>query len=237
MKPIVVKPIVVKQSVVKQLKERAFIAIGLALIISLGGPHERRVARATATTEATFTKEISEELEEVQSQLSDLSKFPLFLPADQGRLTAADDRLSATQISTPSFSWIRDQVSDRLGSATLIEQWRAYATPEGFQYVDVVVNEDQWNQLRYFSQYGFILQFGTVAQSNNYQLRVFHSGDATNRTDNIELQSTRNSSAANRAAIRRSINRQSIRLRGSYFCESSSPGSSTLPNCSVFIAI
>ena len=43
-------------------------------------------------------------------------------------------------------------------------------------------------QLSYFRRYGFILQFGTVAQNNQYQLRVFDSNDANNREDELAAQ-------------------------------------------------
>ena len=106
----------------KQLKGILSLFMGLALVGNIGQLMAERVADASAK------KSSEEALEQVRSQLSDLEKFPLFLPPDQGTVTAADDLLSPTQISTPSFSWIRDQVSDRLGSATLIEQWQAYST-------------------------------------------------------------------------------------------------------------
>ncbi|MEO0649023.1 MAG: hypothetical protein AAFZ17_23210 [Cyanobacteria bacterium J06650_10] len=224
----------------KQFKGVVSALMSLALI----GTVVDLIADKAAT--ASAQEKSDRALDQVRSQLSDLEKFPLFLPSSQGTITAADDRLSPTQIGSPSFSWIRDQVSDRLGSATLIEQWQAYTTPEGFQYVDVVVNESQWNQLRYFSQYGFILQFGTVAQANRYQLRVFHSGDATNRSDALALQDARdNLSASERERARRTITNRSVVLRGSYFCESTSslsPAdtldvSENVANCSVFVSL
>ncbi len=148
-------------------------------------------------------------LEAVSSNLSDLRQFPLFLPPEKGNISSADDRLSPTQLSQPSLSWIRDQVSRRLEYADLIEQWQAYSTNDGFQYVDVVVDDDVWDQLGYFRRYGFILQFGTVAQNNQYQLRVFDSNDANNREDELAAQDNDNSTFSSAA---------SIRLRGTYFC-------------------
>ena len=186
--------------------------------------------------------ENQQSLASVRSQLSDLNRFPLFLSSDQGTITAAASQLSPTQLSQPSFSWIRDQIGDRLGSDTLIEQWQAYKTSEGFQYVDVIVRESQWNRLSYFCRYGFVLQFGTVAQDNQYQLRVFHSGDATNRNDALALQDIGN---------RSEINNRGMLLRGAYFCSVSAssttaPSANTattstattdLPDCSAFVRL
>lgn len=159
-------------------------------------------------------------LEAVSSNLSNLGQFPLFLPPEEGTLSSADDRLSPTQLSQPSFSWIRDQVSQRLDYTNLVEQWQAYSTNEGFQYVDVVVNDNVWEQLSYFRRYGFILQFGTVAQNNQYQLRVFDSNDANNREDELAAQDNDNPTF-NTAS--------SIRLRGTYFC-GIDPQLASLPN-------
>jgi len=162
-------------------------------------------------------------LETVSSNLSNLGQFPLFLPPEKGILSSADDRLSPTQLSQPSFSWIRDQVSQRLDYTNLVQQWQAYSTNEGFQYVDVVVNDNVWEQLGYFRRYGFVLQFGTVAQSYQYQLRVFDSNDANNREDELAAQDNDNPTF-NTAS--------SIRLRGTYFC-GIDPQLASLPNPTV----
>ncbi len=123
----------------------------------------------------------------VEARLSDLTRFPLFLPADQGTLVAASDRISLTHISQPSLVWIEDQLGDRYGTDRLVEQWRAYHATgndgESIDYVDVIVNQQIWDLLSYFERYGFISQFGTAAQSYGYQLRVFNSSDAANASD------------------------------------------------------
>lgn len=123
----------------------------------------------------------------VEAQLSNLTRFPLFLPAEKGTLVAASDRISLTHISQPSLVWIQDQLGDRYGTDRLVEQWRAYhATAnngESIDYVDVIVNQRIWDLLSYFERYGFIAQFGRAAQSYGYQLRVFNSSDAANASD------------------------------------------------------
>lgn len=152
------------------------------------------------------------------TQLSDIDRFPLFLPASQGQLVASSTRLSLTEISQPSLVWIEDQLGSRYGSDRLVQQWQAYQTDDGFQYVDVVVNESIWNLLSYFERYGFVLQFGTAAKSYGYNLRVFHSGDVANRQEITGLSRT-----SRRVASR------SIALRGAYLCDFSdlAPRSST----------
>lgn len=150
-------------------------------------------------------------VETVRSQLSDLDRFPLYLPASQGTLVAASSQLSPLQISQPSLFWIQDQLSDRYGSDRLVGQWQAYQIPNGPNYVDVIVNEPIWNLLNYFERYAFILKFGTAAEDYGYQLRVFHSGDALN-----SREITASSAATGRSARRNSAG--SVVLRGAYFC-------------------
>lgn len=152
----------------------------------------------------------------VRSQLSDLDRFPLFLPASRGTLVAASSQLSPLQISQPSLVWIQDQLSDRYGSDRLIAQWQAYQIPNGPNYVDVIVNEPIWNLLNYFERYAFILKFGTAAKDYGYHLRVFHSGDALNSIEVIPSSATTTRSAR--------INQSGfVVLRGAYFCRFGSP--------------
>lgn len=146
--------------------------------------------------------------ENLPTQLSDIDRFPLFLPASQGQLVAASSILSLTEISQPSLIWIEDQLGSRYGSDRLVQQWQAYQTADGFQYVDVVVNESIWDLLSYFERYGFILQFGTSAKSYGYNLRVFHSGDVVNRQEAIGLN-----------RVSRSVASRSVALRGAYLCD------------------
>jgi len=171
-----------------------------------------------------------EALVSVRSRLTNLEALPLFLPAEQGTLESADSQLSATQLSRPSFSWIRDQVAVRYGSTAIpteiVNQWQTYTTNEGFKYVDVVVNESIWERLNYLRRYGFVVQFGTVAQDYGYQLRIFHTGDVTNRQDALSLATRMD--PGNSAVVGRSV-----RLRGAYFC---APSAGLLPTCGTFVA-
>ena len=136
----------------------------------------------------------------VRTQLSDLDRFPLFLPSNRGTVAAASDQLSSRRLSRPSLFWIQDQVGARYGSDRLVERWQAYqvndANGTSLSYVDAIVNERIWDLLTYFERYAFIEQFGTAAQDYGYHLRVFHTGDAANAdearaTGNPELVTLR----------------------------------------------
>ncbi|MEL7329108.1 MAG: hypothetical protein AAGJ69_04610, partial [Cyanobacteria bacterium J06559_1] len=50
--------------------------------------------------------------------------------------------------------------------------------------------------------------FGTAAQNNRYQLRIFHSGDVINRLDELSAQNSPFGMVAGSA----------VRLRGAYYC-------------------
>lgn len=211
-------------------------------IIAFAGSLSRRAVAETAVSEravseridasapvqlaqAVASPETGTSLEDVRSRLTDLETLPLFLPPERGTLESADDRLSATQLSRPSFAWIRDQVASRysndINPGEIVSQWQAYTTTDGFKYVDVVVNETRWERLSYFKRYGFTVQFGTVTNSYGYQLRVFHTGDAANRNDALSLSNRNDTVVAS-----------SIRLRGAYFC---APSTDLTPVCDTII--
>ncbi len=137
--------------------------------------------------------------------LTDLTRFPLFLPVSVGLLTAASDRLSPVQISSPSLVWTQDKLGDRYGSDRLVEQWRAYSVSGdasgSLNYVDVIVNQRIWGLLSYFERYAFILQFGSAAKLDGYNLRVFHTGDVANFNDSTGAS-----------------NIDFVTLRGAYLC-------------------
>ncbi|NJM99073.1 MAG: hypothetical protein HC800_19745 [Phormidesmis sp. RL_2_1] len=123
-------------------------------------------------------------------------------------MVAANSQLSPTALSHPSLLWIQDQLGSRYGSNRLIEQWQAYQTFDGLNYVDVVVNQPIWNLLNYFERYAFILQFGNAARDYGYNLRVFHSGDVIN-VRNVRGRDNR---------ISRNTAARTITLRGAYLC-------------------
>ena len=153
----------------------------------------------------------------VQGQLSDLGQFPLLLPAAQGSLVAADDRLSPVRFSQPSLSWMRDQVSERYGSDRLVDHWRAYQVNGGPNYVDIIVSEQIWNLLNYFERYAFVSQFGTAAEDYGYSVRVFHTGDAAAVND---VRANRRTSESTSISTSRNVSsRAGVVLRGGHFCD------------------
>ena len=164
----------------------------------------------------------------VRTQLSDLDRFPLFLPSSRGTLVSASSQLSPRRQSRPSLFWIQDQMGARYGSDRLVDQWQAYqvkdATGTSLNYVDAIVNERIWDLLTYFERYAFMEQFGTAAQDYGYHLRVFHTGDAANAD---EAQATGNA--------------ELVTLRGAHVCSfgqsvllPSTISSETLPCAVVF---
>lgn len=197
-------------------------AVGLILSGMPGGPAGRMSSKAIAQPD--------DSLSEVRSQLSDLERFPLFLPASRGTLVAASNQVSPLRISQPSLVWVEDQLSERYGSDRLITQWQAYQLPNGLNYVDVIVNEPIWNLLNYFERYAFILKFGTSAKDYGYNLRVFHSGDAVN---SIEMTASSATSSTMSSTTSRRVSRRSparlVVLRGAHFCRfgSQAPGADT----------
>lgn len=166
------------------------------------------IAQSPSLAQVRLAQADRRTLVDIQSQLSDLSQFPLFLSSDPSILVAASDRLSPSMQSQPSLSWIEDQIGMRYGSDRLIEQWQAYRISGGLSYVDIIVNESIWGLLNYFERYAFISQFATAAKSYDYNVRVFHTGDVANQQD------------ARRSArrFRNNTRVQSAVLRGANFC-------------------
>ena len=184
----------------KMLFHSAFgpIALGLALVLSspASGLEKLEAAqRVEASSSDGLLTSLSSRLsmEEARSQLLDLTRFPLSLPPASGTLSASSDRLSPTEISKPSLTWIQEQVGERYGSDRLVAQWQAYQgnSSDALSYVDVIVDEQIWDLLSYFERYAFIAQFGVAAKQYGYHLRVFHSGDVLNYRDAQNAGSSR----------------------------------------------
>lgn len=83
--------------------------------------------------------------------------------------------ISPTSLTIPSLWWARDQYAaeEQFGSK-LVSIWVAYPG-EGTQpgRVDFVVNRQLWSLLDYLQRYSFIHEFGTVATSYGYNMRIF----------------------------------------------------------------
>ena len=74
---------------------------------------ETAQAEDSSGSQRSLTGGVTEGLTGLRSRLTNLETLPLFLPPSQGTLESASDQLSTTQISRPSFAWIRYQVATR----------------------------------------------------------------------------------------------------------------------------
>lgn len=187
----------------------AGIASSIALTSLIGSPV---IAVPAASVKVAQTNQSTLVMAAVRSQLSDLSRFPLFSPS--GALEASSSQVSPITLSQPSLFWAQDQVGARYGSDRLVEQWRAYQINDEngrpLNYVDAVVNERIWNLLTYFERYAVISQLGTAAKDYGYNLRVFHTGDAANADEsrtagNVDLVALRGAYVCNFDQAARSV--------------------------------
>ncbi|HEY9635466.1 MAG TPA: hypothetical protein V6D14_18830 [Coleofasciculaceae cyanobacterium] len=80
--------------------------------------------------------------------------------------------ISPTQLTTPSFWWIKKQFDDdkEFGNKFIVN-WIAY---QDEKRVDLVVNRQIWTILDYIGRYRFVNKFGTAARDFNYDVRVFN---------------------------------------------------------------
>ncbi|WP_421658463.1 hypothetical protein [Leptothermofonsia sp. ETS-13] len=83
--------------------------------------------------------------------------------------------ISHTGLTIPSLWWVWEQYAaqERYGNK-LIENWIAYPG-NGSQpgRIDFVVNRQLWSMIDYLERYTFIHEFGTVARSYGYNIRIF----------------------------------------------------------------
>ncbi len=177
-----------------------------AIAITQSSPStDQTVSQLEDLTESNARTQSEFVIAAVRTQLSDLERFPMFLPSSRGTVVSASDQLSPRRLSRPSLFWIQDQVGARYGSDRLIERWQAYQVKDAdgtsLNYVDAIVNERIWGLLTYFERYALIEQFGTAAQDYGYHLRVFHTGDAANADE-----------------ARTSRNPDLVTLRGAHVC-------------------
>lgn len=77
-----------------------------------------------------------------------------------------------TGLTEPSLWWVYEQFGEGI-----LQNWFAFpGTEDSVGRVDLLVNEDVWNDANYLNRYVFINQFGTVAQQFGYNIRVFNPG-------------------------------------------------------------
>lgn len=86
------------------------------------------------------------------------------------RQTICQAGAAATGLTEPSLWWVYEQFGEGI-----LQNWFAFPDEEGTsERVDLLVNEDIWNDTNYLDRYVFIHQFGTTAQQFGYNLRVFN---------------------------------------------------------------
>jgi len=85
--------------------------------------------------------------------------------------------ISTTGLTIPSLWWAKDQYAAKEPfGRRLIENWIAFPTQnEQVGRVDFVVNRQVWSLLDYLQRYSFIQEFGAVASSYGYNIRIFDS--------------------------------------------------------------
>jgi hypothetical protein len=80
------------------------------------------------------------------------------------------DQVSQTGLTPPSLWWTRQQFGNNL-----LSYWLAYPSQDVMPgRVDLIVNQQIWNDYNYPRRYAFINQFGTTAKEFRYNLRVFN---------------------------------------------------------------
>lgn len=187
-------------------------------------PTDRPIEQPTAQlTEQPTALELS-----VAEQLTNLQQYPLFLPRDRGQLITTEQQLSPVSPSDPSLFRIQDILTRRYNAEGLIEQWQVYQLQNNLSYVDIIVDEFLWRQLNYFRRYAFVSQLGRDAQRDGYHLRVFHTGDATNRRELLAPGGTTRTGRTGRIG-------RSVFLRGTHFCDAVAEPGDTFQRCRIFV--
>lgn len=79
------------------------------------------------------------------------------------------DRISQTGLTPPSLWWTEEQFNQ-----VPLSYWLAYAgSPTEPRRVDLVVDQQSWNNSNYLQRYAFMNQYGTTAKEFGYSMRVF----------------------------------------------------------------
>lgn len=79
------------------------------------------------------------------------------------------------RLTIPSLWWMKDQFAEQEEfGGKLLQNWLAYPVNQGKPgRIDFVVNRQLWTLSDYLERYSFIHDFGTVARSYGYNIRVF----------------------------------------------------------------
>ena len=80
------------------------------------------------------------------------------------------DTISQTNLSVPSLWWAKERFGNNL-----LEYWFAFAGADGTPpRVDLLVNQQVWNNYDYIQRYAFINDFGKVSEDFGYSTRIFN---------------------------------------------------------------
>lgn len=191
-------------------------------------PIEQLTEQPTAQLTAQLTEQPPVPELSVAEQLTNLQQYPLFLPPDRGQLITTEQRLSPVSPSDPSLFRIQDILTRRYDADGLIERWQVYQLQNNLSYVDIIVDEFLWRQLNYVRRYAFVSQLGRDAQRDGYHLRVFHTGDATNRRELLAPGGTMRARRTGRSS-------RSVFLRGTHFCDAVAEPDDTFQRCRIFV--
>ncbi len=142
-----------------------------SLILGVGGGRwgegGRAIAQDAPSMEAAKPPTLQPDLEPL-----DLNHLK---PGNTPPASVTATTISRTGLTIPSLWWVWEQYAaqERYGNK-LIENWIAYPG-NGRQpgRVDFVVNRQLWSMIDYLERYTFIHEFGTVARSYGYNIRIF----------------------------------------------------------------
>jgi hypothetical protein len=78
------------------------------------------------------------------------------------------ETISQEHLTVPSLWWAKEKIDTYQGKS--IDNWLAYPRQKR---IDLIVNWQVWNVLDYLQKYALVNDYGTVARSYGYNLRVF----------------------------------------------------------------
>jgi hypothetical protein len=78
------------------------------------------------------------------------------------------DTVSQDYLTVPSLWWAKEKIDPYQGK--LVDNWLAYPRQKR---IDLIVNWQLWNLLDYLQKYSLVNDYGSVARSYGYNLRVF----------------------------------------------------------------
>jgi hypothetical protein len=87
---------------------------------------------------------------------------------ENGEPVITAETISQERMSVPSLWWAKEKIDTYQGK--LIDNWLAYPYQKR---IDLIVNWQIWDVLDYLQKYALVNDYGMVARSYGYNLRVF----------------------------------------------------------------